>query len=203
MAVAVDKSVPVGHVGKLEPNYYCRGWNPRRKKYCKSRAGTGTDHPGEGRCKLHGGNTDIIHGLARRYSGVKTERIRDLIAQHANDPDPLDILPEIAAARALFQDFIERYEDNSRALIAWHESYISDKAVNPKPVQVLDIADAYRILDTVSRMVERVEKVRAANAISRPDLNRIMNEMGRAVLLNVVEEETRKRIHDAWLAIPL
>jgi hypothetical protein len=49
--------------------------------------------------------------------------IRDLIAAHEADPDPLNLLPEIAALRALFQDFIERYETMTAALLAWHASW--------------------------------------------------------------------------------
>lgn len=87
---------------------------------CAHAAGERTDHPGQGRCWLHGGATPIRHG---RYSKIRRTRLGELIAHHEDDPNPLDMLPELAAARALFQDFVERYEENRAALIAWHESY--------------------------------------------------------------------------------
>jgi hypothetical protein len=79
-----------------------------------------TDHVGQGKCWLHGGRTPIKHG---RYSKINRARIRELIAQHEADPDPLNVLPEIAALRALFQEFIERYDEHTEALLAWHASF--------------------------------------------------------------------------------
>ena len=87
---------------------------------CKKTAGWGTDHKGQGRCRLHGGATPIRSG---RYSTVKREGVRQLIEHHAGDVDPLDVLPEIAAARALFQDFVERYDAWREGLLAWHASF--------------------------------------------------------------------------------
>jgi len=126
----------------------------------------------------------------------------DLIALHEADPDPLNILPELAAARALFQDFVQRYDTWAAALIAWHESFRSEDSERaPKPVQVLDLADAYRIVSEITRIVERIEKIRAANAISRPDLLRVMTEMGRVVEAYVTDETARQKIKEGWLAI--
>jgi hypothetical protein len=96
------------------------GAKTRSGSPCRQIAGYKTDHVGQGRCNLHGGATPVIHG---RYSSIERTRIKDLIELHVNDPDPLDTFPELAAARALFQDFIERYEKNSEALLAWHASW--------------------------------------------------------------------------------
>jgi hypothetical protein len=201
---------------------------------------------GSGPCKLHGGATPVRHG---RYSTLKREALRDLIEKHQADPDPLNIFPELAAARALFQDFIERYDEWRDGLLAWHETYRAsgrpipgdlrtafDSALDEyeallnergesterqekdlkkarefvsliasptegKPIQILDIADAYRILSEVTKIAERIERVRAANAISRPDLMRLMQEMGRVVARYVADEETREKIQDGWLSI--
>lgn len=72
-----------------------------------------------------------------------------------------------------------------------------------KPRAVLDISDAVRHLDTISKMVEREEKKRSANAVSRPDLNRIMHEMWRAVEVRVADDETKKAIREDWLRVRL
>ncbi len=123
-----------------------------------------------------------------------------MIDRHQRDPDPLNTLPEIAAARAVFEDFINRYEEHSAALIAWHESFGKEDA-NPKPTQILDIADAYRILDTITKMVERREKADNRNALSRDEFIRIVTEMGRMVNLYVEDEKIREKIKDAWSSI--
>jgi hypothetical protein len=74
---------------------------------------------------------------------------------------------------------------------------------SPKPRVVLDISDAVRHLDTVSKMVEREEKKRSANAVSRPDLNRIMHEMWRSIEARVPDDETKKQIREDWLRVRL
>lgn len=180
---------------------------------------------------------------------MKREQLRSLIEQHEADPDPLNIFPELAAARALFQDYIDRYEQWSAALIAWHQSFQVQRPIQPdkaeaflevidnyeeaiamqselterqqkclalarefvsamrepsgnnKPHQILDIGDAYRILSEVTKIVARIENVRAANAISRPDLIRVMTEMSRVVQAHVNDPEVLEKIKSGWLAI--
>lgn len=186
-----------------------------------------------------------------RYSMVSHQRIAELIAAHEADPDPLNLLPEIAALRALFQDFIERYSTFTEALIAWHADWqlrrrplpeelviaferVVDEWENAiaeggdeatdrqradaaaarkflallraeedaqKPRQVLDLADAHRILAEIGKMVERVENLRAANAISRPELNRVITEMGRVVEAFVTDDAQKMKVREGWLAI--
>jgi hypothetical protein len=226
------------------------GAKTRKGSSCSKAAGWRTPPPGQGRCYLHGGLTPIKHG---RYSTIKRERIRDLIAAHEADEDPLNIFPEIAALRALFQEFIERYDEQTEALIAWHLSWQLTKRPLPedkvmafeaiveewennlaemgesattkqasdaesarafiellrgassesKPRSVLDLTDAYRVLGEIGKMVERVEKARSANAISRPDLNRIMQEMWRSVDARVPDDATKAAIRDDWLRVVL
>lgn len=202
---------------------------PLRKKpgqHCKALAGHRTAHFGAGRCWRHGGvkkgkdgavaDRRVTTGLTgNRYSTIGRARIRELIEQHAADPDPMNLLPEVAALRALFQDFIERYDLHTAALIDWHESfrmtkrplspelvaalgnvidereiqlkdfdepstealqdcararqllgYLMGKEVEGKPHIVLDIADAYRVLGEVGKMVERIEKIRVGRSLT-------------------------------------
>jgi len=161
--------------------------------------------------------------------------LRELYEKHIADKDPLNIEPELAQCRAIFQDFIERYDEWRAALLDWHESYRSGgaaysdavrnlrdtiatkdvakiqaalkeleeaaRAVSGKPTQILDQADAYRILSEITKIVERIERIKAQNAISRPDLLRLMSEMGRVVERHVTDEETRNKIRDGWLEI--
>jgi hypothetical protein len=44
--------------GSREPDYFCQAYNAKRFKYCKARAGSGTDHLGTGRCSIHGGRSE-------------------------------------------------------------------------------------------------------------------------------------------------
>lgn len=161
---------------------------------CHQPAGWGTDHPGEGKCKYHGGATPVKHG---RYSDIERDQISDLIEKFEEDDDPLDILSEIAAARALLQDFIERYDEFRSAVIAWYR----DK--DEKPRQILDISEAIRFLDKVTRMAHRERRLQQDNAVSRDDLKRVLIEMARTVETEVNDGETIRRIKDQWSNIQL
>jgi hypothetical protein len=185
MPNAQDRDVPTDDVGKLEPNYYCRAWNAKRRKYCRAPAGSGTQHPGEGRCRHHGGLAPITHG---RYSKLKSPRLRELIAEHAGDANPLDLLPEVAATRALFERYLETGGDD---------------------IDADTLAEGIRLAENVSRIVERIERMRSANAITLPELERFMFAMGQVVKHHVakhVKDETAvTAIHEAiqedWLAL--
>lgn len=216
---------------------------------CHRPAGWGTDHAGAGKCKLHGGASIVKSG---RYATMDRPRIRDLIAQFELDPDPLNILPEVAAARAIFVDFIERYDEMTAGLLAWHASYSAtylpldeEKAIafaglldeheillrdvgeptelqlsnlaaarkyvealqanrvieKAKPRVILDISDARTHVDTITKIVERIEKIRAANAISRTDFTRLTDQMGKVVMMNVDDPVKLKAIRNGWLAL--
>lgn len=234
----------------------CGGTAKSTGKPCGNPAGFKTDHPGVGNCRFHGGLSPVKHG---RYSLIKRDSLRAIADAMADDPNELDIMPEVRQARALYIDYINRYDEFSTALLAWYESwraiarpvngqlragmeYIIDefeagldepteeqqRAINDartyivackvapegRPPQVLDISDAHRLLDLVTKMVERVERIRAANAISRPDLMRVLQEMGRVVthhqkaLMGEAPPEMQdrvaaaaQRIEDDWLKI--
>lgn len=112
---------------RREPDYYCLGigkWkqgpHEGKWKYCYSRAGSGTNHKGYGRCRLHAGNTPASE---QRYAALLNPVIAELVAQFLDDPDPLDLRAELAAARALFKNFIDEYGSISEALLAWYASF--------------------------------------------------------------------------------
>jgi hypothetical protein len=75
---------------------------------CTQRAGWGTDHPGTGRCKLHGGSVPVKTG---RYSKYLRGPFGEKVREHLNDPNPLDLTPEIALLRGhidMVMDIMER-----------------------------------------------------------------------------------------------
>jgi hypothetical protein len=211
---------------------------------CWRLAGARTDHMGYGRCSLHGGKTPVIHG---RYSKLKHLRVAKRMEEIEQDPDPLNILPELALLRALTIDYIERYEENTEAVLAWHQSYVArplsgeriealqrildecerrmreyeepseeewaalahsrdtiDRlaaAQTNKPRQVLDLAAAKDLLAEVTKMVERIERIRSQDAISRPELLRVMTHMGRVVEMFVKDPTTLDKIRNNWLQL--
>ena len=81
---------------------------------CRNVAGFRTDHPGMGRCFLHGGNipagpenANWRHGLyAKVFRGKLAERLK----QAMQGPDPLHLSGEVAAARAVVVNYVEQVQ---------------------------------------------------------------------------------------------
>jgi hypothetical protein len=82
--------------------------------------------------------------------------MQEMIEQFESDPDPLNILPELAIARALFTDYIGR-----------------------SSAETVDLTAAMGLLEAIARIVKRIEDIRSQDAISRPELIRVVTEMGR------------------------
>lgn len=164
---------------------------------CKNPMGFKTDHFGQGRCYLHGGVSGrVTHG---RYSKIKRPRIAELVKAFEADPDPTNLLSDLALLRALTMDFIERYDETTEALLAWHSSFGRQDRPQ-KPQQVMDLADAGGLLDKVGKMVDRIEK-QATDVTQHPEFWRITREMGRHVIANVPDDEARQRILAGWRSI--
>ena len=162
---------------------------------CGQTAGWGTDHPRKGRCKLHGGSTPIKHG---RYSKVSDVRLASLIAELEADPVPLDVLQELVVARALIADFLERYVELRDALLRWNAA----QDEHERPARLPNVTDVRPLLETVSRMVYRIERSQSDKYIPRAQLLRLMQAMGRAVD-SIVTEEVARVIHEDWMGIEL
>jgi hypothetical protein len=230
------------------------GAKTRKNGTCRNGAGFRTVHAGQGKCYLHGGvqpgDRRVKHN---RYSKINHPRILELYAEHSNDTDPLDVFPDLAMARAIFQEYVERYAEITEALLAWHADWQLRRRPLPedlllaltrvvdeweialkekgeaastqqtddaaaarkfitilrgvddiqKPRTVIDLSSAIGHLDTITKIVEREEKKRSANAVSRPDLNRIMHEMWRSVEARIPDDEIKKAIREDWLRVRL
>lgn len=180
LTASTDRTLPKKHEGKLEPNYYCRGWNakPGREKYCGARAGFGTTHPGVGRCKFHGGLQDDDDRLkSGAHSVVKNTTLGALIEQERNRADPLDLSGELATLRALVADLRER---------------------NPK---MPDHASEIALANSIGVMVERISKMQSS--ISRSEVNRLVHELWRSVDNRVPDDRLKREITQDWTRIGL
>lgn len=162
-----------------KPHAKCGARLKRRDGTCTKAAGWRTDHPGQGKCYLHGGATPIRNG---RYSSIQNEELGEKIAKFAEDPDPLNLEPEVAVLRALLEELLDRWYSiygPDGALLAWHESFTTgteDK--EKKPRELPDISSVSAIVDRVGKMVERIHKFRAEQTISLATLNRVCEQMG-------------------------
>lgn len=180
-----------------EPDEHCNAWIEKRQKHCNAPAGQGTDHPGQGRCKFHGGSTAIITG---RYSGISRPSLSDLVAeQELSDPDPMDLLPELQLLRALLVDFVNRYSEFKDALIAWHESY----AVSQKPLHIMDISDASNMITKIAQIVKTIKDMQPPQAVPLETFNRVLETMGRTLAKHVQDPDTLSQIELEWGGIKI
>lgn len=78
----------------------CGGKRKNRPECCRRPAGWGTDHPGIGRCKLHGGSTPSHQASARAEQARRTEAEALAALARLDLPpmtDPLTALGRLAA----------------------------------------------------------------------------------------------------------
>lgn len=90
------------------------GGKTRAGNPCKNPAGFKTDHPSEFKCFVHGGcskGRPIIHG---RYAKVTSKQLHEKIKKHLEDPEPMNLLPELALLRSLLDNFIEQVEETGK-----------------------------------------------------------------------------------------
>lgn len=228
------------------PNTLCNA-KAKRGGNCRHFAGFRTDHPGVGRCYLHGGRTPIKHGLSSRYAFAHS-RVGELLEQFAADTDPLNVTRELALARALLHDWVERYEAHRAQLEAWHASWEGKPLGEPqkaalagvldeyetllregpseptadelatletartavaflaappekRPRHLLDVSDAMRHIDVISKVVYRIETLRQSGAISLDQLKRFLFGVERVIEMRVKDPELREKIATDILAI--
>jgi len=137
------------------------GAKTRSGKPCGYPAGYKTDHPGEGKCYLHGGRTPIKHGRYSKISG----NLGDKIAEHANNPNPLDLLPELATLRALFERWIEAGGEEGSAET---------------------VAGAEKLIDGMRKTVDTIHKMQTRELLTSREM-----EMGLMEISRIIAEEVK------------
>lgn len=189
--------IPEQFIGNpIPPNWFCRGWNSKREKYCRARSGAGTDHPGVGRCRNHGGKTPIIHG---RYSEVPRGALAEIHDQLEleSDEEKMNILPEATMLRALASNFVEQFEDFMHGVMRFNElereEAIEEKR-KPMYISPPSIQDVSTAITRAAEIVDKVHKQRSANAVSLKEFLRVMGLMSDIVVTNVRGLEQKLRL---------
>jgi hypothetical protein len=206
----------------------CNAKLRKKDKLCRNPSGFRTDHHGSGRCYLHGGGRGTgrppTHGRYMRYSTLNiNSRLKSLIEQHAQDPDPLNLEAEVVLLRALVQDFVERYEgyiDGLARLKATTDPAIqilfskgeldSDQMIKgfqqlrislqQKPSQILDISVISTLVDRLGHMVERVHKMKSAQSLTPDRVKSMFDGMG-LIVMKYCTPEIAEKIRVAWMAM--
>lgn len=158
---------------------YCGAKKKQGPGTCTQAPGWGTDHPGAGKCKLHGGSSPIKHGL---YSKIQRASLRERMAELQADPAKLlDLLPEVALLKVLTEDLLIRWDDifgpEGALMIWWMNGRESEKRPTPPP-NLPDITMVATLVDKVARVADIVQKHQQQKSVSLATLNRVMEQMG-------------------------
>jgi hypothetical protein len=134
---------------------------------CRFPAGWGTDHVGYGYCRKHLGNAPKYRQHAARLQAEELARdipyeeliahtdLSDLVRELKSRSDISDISEELAMARAVTLDFINRSREMEAALLRWHASHGRPyKAAMKEYAQELEDARASESWDRYAQLVE-------------------------------------------------
>jgi hypothetical protein len=133
---------------------------------CERPAGWGTDHVGEGRCKLHGGCSPggpITNG---RQAKKTSRQLRDKIQRHLNDPNPLDLTGELALLRALLDYFQERLDE-----------------IGADPTRE-DAGTFLNLVQGVQKVADTISKIQSRELLTTAEMTLVL-----VVLADVLREE--------------
>lgn len=115
--------------------------------------GWGTEHPGEGRCKLHGGASPRGIESAAYKTGLYSKYLPQTInnkVQAFLEADPLELVSEMALLRALLAEYISRFEHS-----------------NPGARDIVLLAD---LAERVGKFSERINKMRNESALTGAEM---------------------------------
>ena len=148
------------------------GAKTRAGGQCKQAAGWGTQHAGEGRCKLHGGLSTGPTIKTGRYSLAHRKSLEDKAQAFLNDPQPGNLTGELALMRALLQEYLDRFPEDQR-------------------LPYDDIARLFEMADAISRLVERIAKIIAATSLTQGDIKHLQERFTLALLTYIPDADTR------------
>jgi len=142
---------------------------PAGEHYCGREAGWGTDHAGEGRCKLHGGaNTSEgrppSHGL---HSALRDD-LRAFVVQAAEKDAPGDLRDELAVVRALLYRRLEQSEGLDSDLIS----------------------DAHKLLSELRRYSDTIHKQMTRERLTKDEEQQLLNACA-SIIRSYVPESDR------------
>lgn len=133
---------------------------------CKLKAGQGTDHPGYGTCKFHGGNTRSHKVAAAREAAqretpieemIEGEDLQELIAKIKARGDITDLSEELALARAVAVNYVNRADDLERALLRWSASWDKDwQTLTAGLIEEIRIAEMEEDWERYGKLIAKV-----------------------------------------------
>ena len=167
---------------------------------CRQPAGARTSHLGTGRCSRHGGRSSDATTKFGHYSQIKHDRIKDVLSGLATiEINTMDLEPEVNLLRGMVIDYVNRYDEFVEAVMAWY----ADPETNQRPRKIMDIQDAAGLVESISRVVQRMHQIQSTGAVSLETFKRVTEHMGVIVAKYVNDPLVLNRIEEDWMELAL
>jgi hypothetical protein len=171
---------------------HCNGRRESKTKYCTRPPGWGTDHVGEGRCKLHGGKSlkgsdspRFKHGRYSKYSKLPGYLV-DAYEKNLSDPDLMNMENEIALLESLADYELSKLNSHKESDYWYTElnkAFLRlDQQVN---AQSIDQDKAIDALETLKEVLYGAQDEREAHK----EVRTIVDQVKRTK-----EAETRRKV---------
>ena len=148
----------------------CNAKSKRSQKKCKGQAVTGSD-----KCRMHGGNHPVKHGLFSKYAPT---RLAAKIDEARNDPRLLDLREAISLQSSVLNEFLERHQ-------------AVDMPLTPQASSVL-----MNITEMMGKNIERLNKIEHGDkvTIKIEHVQKIIIQIAEIVKFHVKNPALRERI---------
>ncbi len=153
---------------------------------CQQPAGWGTEHVGEGRCKLHGGNAGRppTHG---RYSVRAKEALQDKVEAFRQDPQIGTLWDELALQRAILQNYLDEMGAHLKGGNAAMLQGVSET--------VMDMTEA------ISRTLDRINKIMSRTALTQAEIQYLQARFADILTKYVPQDQRHSALRELRRAV--
>lgn len=155
------------------------GKDTKGKGYrCNRYAGLGTDHPGTGACRLHGGVTNLAAKIKTGKGAIVTrsvlqDRIDEFLTGDLSDLSDLSV--ELAGMRAIFREFLEEFPE------------VDDDTYG------IALARATKLVNAIGSLLEKISKIEARNTLTAAQALYLQATVADILLKNIPDPDKRER----------
>ena len=147
------------------------GRTNRAKKPCRRPAGWGTDHPGKGKCKLHGGSAKGRPPIHGRYSVKHRRSLQNKMQEFLEDPAPANLMHELAVQRAFLQDFLGK--------------------LTSQPIGIKTTQHVFDMTEAIGRLVERITRMLNQTAITQMEIGFLQATIT-SLIVKYIDDPTKR-----------
>jgi len=197
--------LPVTNAGSIHPDTgkpACMGRNRWSDTYCKNLPGKGTNHPGVGRCRFHAGCTPTMVQMHRYDTSHFSSRVQQLFEEFRNDPQPYNMLNELAMLRSVAVDYLERHAFIDKALTQWAMQVEMGRVEGiTRPPKLPNILEIRKLINDIGAMIERMHRIEQRGLISIQSFKQAFEQVGMVLASEVNDSELLNRIEKRLMKI--